>query len=489
MPGIQPVYYGITASQEQRVFDEAADKEHKARVERLNTLWNYYSGDHRRPLKVRAGAIDDNVILNLCGQSINRMIAFWLPTLPAIELRGGVDRVPGADGTLQETRTDEQIAIDTFLEYNEFEELIADVLLSGFVTGHTFMRLLPPLRKGEPPRLRHLDARYVQVFWRQGDVRDRLFYRMAWEYADRKKRRQDIVPNWLLAGLTESPIEETFTVPTVAGEQSTYSNQWTILEYEYADGGWRETGRDAWAYSFPPIVDWKHTHAPHEFYGQTELVGTALNDAVNFLASNTARILRFHAHPRTIIKGADASGLKETAIDGAWELASKDADVYNLEMQSDLASSLTMLNDIRSAFFAQQRILDPAAIKDKVGGLTNFGVRMLFSDMLDNAKSKQSHYSNGLGEVCKRALAMANVQIDRAPSVQWGNPLPEDRGEVVKAIKEEMALGTLSKQTAAQDLGRDFDREQAQIAEEGTRAGEQLANTLVGLGNRGLFGG
>lgn len=489
MPGIQPVYYGISTDAAARKFDEAADKEHKARVKRLDELWDYYKGNHKLPLKVRPNQINDNVILNLCGQSIDRLIAFWLPTLPRIELQGGVDRVRSVDGTLEETRTDEQIAVDTFLEANEFEELISDVLLSGFVTGHNYLRLLPPQREGEPPRLRHIDARYIQVFWRQGDVRDRLFYRMTWEYADRRKRRQDIVPNWLLAGLTEAPLEDTFSISAADGVQSTYANQWTILEYEYADNGWRETGRDAWAYPFAPIIDWKHSHAPHEFYGNTELVGTALNDAVNFLASNTARILRFHAHPRTIIKGADASGLKETAIDGAWELANAEADVFNLEMQSDLASSLAMLNDIRSAFFAQQRVLDPAAIKDKVGGLTNFGVRMLFSDMLDNAKAKQSNYSNGLGEVCRRALAMANVVLDRAPLVMWGNPLPEDRGEVVKAVKEELEIGTLSKQTAADDLGRDFDKEQSQIAEEGARAGEQLANTFVSLGNRGLFAG
>src|SRR5690606_10543777 len=115
---------------------------------------------------------------------------------------------------------------------------------------------------------------------------------------------------------------------------------WVIIEYEQNQRKeWIELTRDNWDFPFAPIVDWANQSRPHTYYGQTSLTNPGLNDSINFVASNTARIIKFHAHPKSIGKGVDPDKIVETPIDGFYAIPDN-ADVYNLEMQSDLMSSM-----------------------------------------------------------------------------------------------------------------------------------------------------
>jgi hypothetical protein len=465
----------------------AAAQERKARLDLINAYWLFYKqGYVREPLKVKPGKPNDNVILNLSGLAIDSLVAFFACEPPTFQIAAQtVEREPGADGSLEVVQTPEETAIEAFLDANDFDELLVDTALSGFISGHNFIKLMPPdntddISAENPPRMALLDPRMVTVFWDGTNARNPLWYRLEWEAGKdtsgkARIRRQDIVPTWIV----------------MRGDMPDMARGWMIIEYVSKNGSSEQFEMltvDNWQYPFSPIVQWKDTHAPHEFYGWSTLRYAALNEAVNFIASNTARIIKFHAHPKTVVKNLSADGLNETAVDGLWEIKGDNADVTNLEMQSDLSSSLTYLNTLRAAFFTQMRVVDVASIQDKLGQITNFGVRMIYKQQLDAVETKRTLYSKkGFCEVLRRALVMMGFADAPLPTAIWADPLPANRVETVAALTQEAALGVTSKQTLAEDLGRDPEVEQERMAEEETNAAEATANTLAAMGNRGIF--
>ena len=103
----------------------------------------------------------------------------------------------------------------------------------------------------------------------------------------------------------------------------------------------RERGRSweikqelMWGFPWAPIVDWQNLPDPEDYYGDPDLVRPELNDALNFVASNTMRIIKHHGHPKTIGVGMRATGrsrdgrrrLLERAQPGCEDLQSGDAD-------------------------------------------------------------------------------------------------------------------------------------------------------------------
>lgn len=123
----------------------------------------------------------------------------------------------------------------------------------------------------------------------------------------------------------------------------------------YERGGWRVVPETEvrWGYEWPPILDWKNLPNPHQYYGLSDLEMADLNDAVNFIASNTGRIIKVHAHPKTIGVGVLGKDVQETSVDSFWTIPNADAKVYNLEMQSELRSSLEFFQLLLHAAFVK----------------------------------------------------------------------------------------------------------------------------------------
>ncbi len=483
MPAIIPKY-----APNDKTTNELGNIERKERNGLYDAAQKYYDdGGARKPLKVRPGQPDDNIMLNMSGDSVDKSVAFCAPKPPKFIMPGGMDRKPGPDGKLTNVVSPEQEAVDRFLESNEFDYQIVDILLSGFICGHNFIRLFmpdntAPMNADNPPRMALLDPRKIIKFWDVSDIRRTLFYRLMWAVSDDVFRRQDIVPTWLerqSQGIQQKP---------------DLALGWEIIEYEGKgeNGEYKEITRDHWDYPFAPVIDWKNKHAPHQAYGESDLKGADLNDAINFIASNTARIIKFYAHPRTIGTGVEVTNLKSTSIDGFWTIP-ENSKIENLEMQSDLSSSLTFLDKLQGQFFTQMHVVDIANIKDKLGGLTNFAVRVMFKDMLDTADMKHSLYGNGLAETVRRACVMMGYANAVRPEDKWEDPLPENRMEVVQSLEKEKALGAVSTQTIQEDLHRDPAVEGERMAEEQSNSGDSFANVLAKINQRGFapstFGG
>lgn len=478
MPKLTSAVYNPNDAKWWRDTAEAGDKERQARLTEIDAGWTYYYGEMPEPLKVRVGEPNYNVLLELSGQAVDAMGAFM--GVPLVEVEGGTAREPDEAGALQTIKTAEQEALDAFWDANDLEVWIVAALLSGATSGHNFVKLVDDTDDDGNAMLRAelLDPRYVTVFW--SNYRQPLFYRLKWAVDSTETRTQDIVPEWLIQ-----------RDPTPEGEpEPEISNTWRIFEWREKGSQVKEpVGDDAWAFPFAPIVDWQNALKPFDYYGRPDLtkIRRRNNDAANLVASNMQKILINHAGPQTVVTGGKLKDRQEFGPDIVIDDLDADAKVYNLEMAGDLDSSQNFLMLLRGAYFESMKVVDRASIKDKLGDLTNFAVRMLYGAQSDAATQKQKLYGRGLAAVSRRALALTGADVGKV-IVKWPDLLPQDRGEIVRAVQAEDDMGFVSEQTMLEELGHDPVVEAEQRGDEqGTRQ-DSLAETLVKLGERGGFG-
>ncbi len=445
MPAISPSY-PLDDPVARTLVDQLGDDERVRRKADIDRAFAYYEGRHRLPLRTEPDGSNSSVVLNLVGQALDDMVDFM--GTPRLEIPGAITRAAGEDGRLLITRADDQRLLDDWWQRHGLAEFVVDLTLSGFIAGHVFVRL--HLDADGQPAADLLDPRAVTVFWDSANIHRPLWYRLTWQSGD-SLLHQDIVPNRLL------PLER--RAPGSAADG------WQILEYESLNGAVMTLrAQDAWNAPFAPIVEWKNRHAPHQYYGRAD-ARLDLNDAVNFTASNVGKILRHHAGPQTIVTGARLDERTRTGPGTIINDLPADAKVYNLEMQSDLASSLAYLDKLEARFFSAMQVVDLGTVKDRLGQITNFGVRMLFIRMTNLIAARRRLYGKGLSAVSSAVMALYGRPVADIDAL-WPDMLPANRLEQVQALAQERALGLVSRQTASADLDRDFDAEQARLAAE-----------------------
>ena len=455
MPGIVAGY-----NVNDRVANELGSKERQQRMELIQTYWKYYDGDHKRWLNPNPEGRDDNVIINLAGRSVDKMQEFV-----GSPQRIQIAQEDGASDSPAQQRIDDW--------WTDYQTDMTEIVQSGLVTGHTFYKLY--LDTDDEPAFVMLDPCYIIAFWDILNPKRTLFYRLEWVQGD-NRYRQDIVPDWLL----ETPKPGFMPIAPVPVT-------WSIIDYRAWGQGWRELNKQDWEYPFAPIVDYPIKKRAHNYYGMSMLSGgrAGLNDGVNFTTSNIGRILYHHAHPKTFVFGAELD--EKGAVGGFWDDLDPEARVETLEMQSDLASSMNFAGMLKGEFFSGVRVLDTSNIKDKMGQITNFGVRMLFDDQIEAWEDITQQVGGGLSEVFYRMLIVAGETVEEKPKVIWKDPLPTNRLEKLQEAQIEEGLNTTSNKTIAEDIGRNYEAEAQQRAEEELNAGRALTNILNFGATRGAL--
>lgn len=449
MPGIMPVY-----DANDKDVNDLVSKEMKSRQKTIKQAWQYYDGDQAKQLKG-----EEALIINLCERAVDKTVEFI--GIPEKILLPGADNVPA------------QAALNA--QWDQYKTLTPEILQSGLIAGHNFLKLyIDPDGKAA---MTLLDPSYMAVCWHTTNVRQPLFYRMVWKQGE-MVYMQDVVPDWML----NSPAETTMQhVPPTA-------QSWMIIDYAQKGASPpRKISEQPWEFPFAPIVEWPNKRRAHSYYGmsllRTSVIG--LNDGVNFVGGNTGKIIKHHAHPKTFVFGAEIGD--ENAVGGVWDGLDKDSRIENLELKGDLSSSMNFLSLLKSEFFASTRVLDLATVQDKLGQITNFGVRMLFSDMIEAREETTALYGAGIAEAMRRMAIMDGATITEQPQAIWDDPLPVNKLEQLKAAELEAKLGTTSKKTLAESIDRNYDTEIRQIALETKEGGDALLAVMNRGGERGLF--
>lgn len=421
--------------------DRLSEKERRERGDQINKFWKYYKGQHRKPLKVKVGQADDNVILNLSKILVKRN---------ASALFGqGVTFSTDELGSRNEQETYLDAVWNGGMaspDMNKKQILMNDLAINGFVTGSPALKLTI---MNDRPHIINVDPGSVVIFWDEANIENHLWYSIYWS----PKTRQDIV----LFG------------------NDTGDSSWVIFDYRRPDRGkWELVNEEEWPYAWCPLTIWKNLPCPNEVYGESDLEHAVLNDVINFIVSNVNRILQKHGHPKTIGLGFDAGEVVQDEI-GSLLTVDKppsEASVFTLEMESDLASSMKFYDEVRAVFFALGSSIDLRTFKDKIGDITNFGLQLLFKETIDTLVLKRALYGEAFAEINSHILELGGFGEGIQVFNSWPPSLPMNMLELLEAVERKRALGVISKETAAKDLGVDYEREQDLMADETTDLGE-----------------
>jgi len=469
-------------------------KQERLRNRDFAAKWKYYEGKHKRFLKVKkaAGSIDDNVTVNFCGVLVDRTVSrlFGDPARSElltfdVEKRSVKEEREALRGEGPEyapkTPESEEVEAHNILNgvwkrSGSLYKIVSRVGVFGAVTGHYAYKLL---KEDEGVRVIVMDTSIFGILSSADDMEKVRAYKI--EFVIQRRDPKD--PNNRIV-----PVD--FRQVIVYGPAFGGPDGWFIQDFI----NWRRTGDKlrAWVpdselerWPFCPIIEGQNLPHAKSIWGVSDLQNvTALNDEINFILSNVNRIVRYHAHPRTIAIGVDPDSIVETAIEQFWTIASTpdQVSIQNLEMESDLNAAFAFFQTIKEAFWTIGREADPATFKDKIGNVTNFGLRVLFLDALNKLGQKRETYGKTLVTLIERIFILSDHK-DLTVVPKWSEPLPTDPREAVETMMLEIDSGILSRETAARERGRNWQLEQQRMKAEAKDAemmGQKLMRTLKG---------
>jgi hypothetical protein len=430
--------------------EKAFTTEIQDRAKVITRNWRYYMGDMPEPLKVGDDGVNPNVLLPKVGQLSDKLVSFLIGD--------GVTFDSGGDG--ESDAHDE--AIEQLWQDNNQDKLLHNIALSGIIAGHVFVRIEP--REGDIPRIVNLNPANCAAFWDITDHEHVLWYRMQYQVNEQGPgKRIDYVQGAYRSGEFDHSVRDIWyevTYTTIGG----FAPQWV-----------RQDEPKPLDYDWSPIVDWQNLPRPFDYYGIDDITpAVKLNAALNFVASNFNLILKHHASPKTVGIGFDAADVVMSDVGGLYTVnkPAGEANLFNLEMQSDLASSSAFIERLSEEIWNSARMVDPRTLKDRVGALTNFGLRVMFTDAIKKTKTKRLLYSEGLEEISRRGLALMGMTPPDVIEVVWDDVLPVNESEQMEAITQKLASKIIDLKTAQEELGYDPE----EIAERKAELGEQDDN-------------
>lgn len=429
------------------------------RQRELITSKAYYQGNQKKPLKVSQGKADDNVLLNFTGLAVERSVSM---------LFGG-----GCDFAFQDEESEQAQTLRKIWDLNRKDTLLHEMGMDGAIYGTPYIRTDPlaiqdPYTGEQYTELVLLDPELMKIEVDPRNIKQVTKYIMQYKVGD-NVYREEYSPN---------------TYPTEGQTEPT----WKVEYFESKGGAWRLTNTIDWLYPFPPILHGKNLPAVHSVYGISDIDNIlGVQDSVNFVASNIRKIIRNQAHKKLWGKGFAAEAL-QMGSDDMPILPNDNAEINEIDSSADLTSSENHFATMRQSLFDIARVVDISSIKDKIGALTNFGLRVLYSDALSKNATKRLMYAEMLDELNRRLLVIEGYQGEdtRPPFVEWGADLPQDEAEDAKLILDDLKSQIISKKTAAETRGykwetdEEGDGEADLIAQEGKQSG---ANTQSALAN------
>ena len=413
---------------------------------------DYRRGIHKAPIK----SADDAIIVNFIGLLVDRSVAMLFGREPEFNLPG-------------ESDAPEQVYIDAVWNANKKMQLLKRAAVYGAETGTCYMKILPDgalTKDGRAiPRLVVLDPATVTMDALPEDIDTIIRYTIAYTITD--------------------PITGKDKTTKQVFEHDVETGYWNITYSESINGGkWAVTNEQVWEWDFAPIVHWHNLPDVGSVYGRPDITDDLidLQDKINFVSSNTAKIIKYHAYPKTWGRGFANVSKVQWGVDDMLMSNDPNALVQNVEMQSDLSSSLSFIRYLRQALFDVSRAVDIDSLSDKLGSLTNFGLRVLYQDALGKLEEKRGLYAEAIVEINHRLLELAGAGDTDGGEVEWPDVMPENENEIAMAVKSDLELGLVSKQTAAGLRGYTWADEEARMSDEKVAADNVGAALLRAFG-------
>ena len=417
--------------------------EERARLDRYGKAWDAYFGNMPEPLKVKPGQANDNVRVNYARLIVDVGVSDLFGEEPKFDL--------DPDSTEQ---TPAQIYLYEVWRLNRKQILLQKAATNGAVCGHVFIKIVPGMNTA--PRLINLSPEYVSVVTDPDDIDQVIRYVI--EYTARDSNGKPL------------------TIRQVIERDD--AGRWLIVDKVSRNrGAWETRQTVAWPWPWPPIIDCQNLPSPNEYYGIADIEGDvlALNNAYNFTKSNTQRIIRFHAHPKTWGRGFTAKEL-QIGIDDTIVFGNPAAELHNLEMTGDLSSSIEYAERLKRDLHETSRVPEVATGKlDSAAGLSGVALQILYQPLTQKTRAKRLTYGEMLVELNRRLLELAGFPPGLC-SILWGELRPTSALEERQVLLLDKQLG-VSQDTLLQKAGYDPDAEREKRDSETT--GVDLADQLL----------
>ena len=456
--------------------------------------WKAYRGEFQDPLKVTRGQPNDNVKSNRCAPIVDKGVSFLFGKVLKIEASDEAQddtdeeesQEPPIPGQPAKKKPPKPTPIQDYLDglWGDDDDkmtLLSESGINGGVCGHTFIKLIPPQGQMQYPRLVVLDPELIRPVTDPDDCKLILAFVIEYPTSGDMQKRQIISridPDGMAGIAGEYDLDDTWSINTYIRRTSNavqQSNPWMLVKSE------------DWQYPFSPIFQCQNLPNPNETWGKPDLTPDIIdmNRVLNFIQSNTSRILKWHAHPKTWGKGFRASQLS-VAVDDTIIIESETGELQNLEMHSDLSSSLNFAATLRADMDEQSRVPAVALGREDAlpkGNISGVALQLLFQPLMEKTTTKQRLYGKMIREISRAALVVAGMislqQYENYPiEAHWQNLLPVD--DLAAAQTSQILLGIgVSEATVLQELGYDADAEAVKSAKESAR---KLTNFAQGQG-------
>ena len=423
-----------------QMWQERIVGEERARLMAYARAWAYYYGRHDDTLPVKPQQPNHNVKVNFIRLAVDVAVSFLFGADVRFELAPESKNDTPAEAWLKQV-----------WEANQKMLLLQKLAINGGVCGHGFLKITPG---AVWPRIVNLSPEYVTVQTDPDDIDAVWRYVIEYPAVDKDGKQLTI----------RQEIERMD------------AGKWSITDKLARGQGKWETLRTAeWPYAWAPVIDCQNLPAPNEYYGQPDVDEDLieLNRSINFLVSNTGRIIYFHGHPKTWGKGFRSEDLR-VAVDETLVLESPDAELHNLEMASDLASSLELYNRLKEAWHEVSQTPEVATGKlESTGGLSGVALQILYAPIIKKTEKKQLTYGYLLKELNRRLLEMGGFGAANECEVHWPELIPSDplAERQVALIDEQLGV---SQDTILTRLGFDADSEREKRELDAQDVGEQL---------------
>lgn len=417
--------------------------------------WDSYYGQFPNALKPTRGTLtDDNIKVNRCGPIVDKGAAYLFGKEVLINLPAQYKRPKKAKQYL-----------DDVWSSNRKMTTLLQLAITGGVTGTPLIRIMSPKNGQKQPRLVVWDASNCTITTDPDDVQTITSVSRTYTITDPATNEQKIKRQLV----------------------TSQGTQWDIVE-QVADGkgGWIQTGIDHWHYEFCPVVVGQNLPQPGSPYGLPDLAPAiiALNNAINFVLSNMARIIRFHGFPKTIAKGFAPTAL-QVSPDGTLFIPTPEGSITTLPMIDNMQSILDTINELRGAIDELSRIPSVAlgTDKDLPSAITGVALQILYEPLMEKTGVKRMLYGDLLRELNSRLLVMGGydaVDVD----LVWPEVAPIDLVQRMTYASGLKSLGA-SETTVFEYVGLDPETEAENKAVEAeAKADDQPAPPQLGAGEQ-----
>jgi len=433
--------------------------------------WKAYRGEFQPQLKVVSGQPDDNVLANFCGPIVDKGVS-WL--------FGQEVKIAATDEAGKDDN-DIQDFLDCLLgDADNKMSLLGDIGINGGVCGQAFVKLIPAQGNMKYPRVVVLDPMLVRIATLPDDCSLAIAYIIEYPAAGGAMQKRQIIaltdPNSDLDIMGNYDLADT----------------WTITNYErkgQSQDNWTQVGEpQEWPYPFPPIFCCKNLPNPNESWGTPDLTPDLINQnkSLNFMLSNLSRIIKFHGHPKTWIKGVGAAQVN-VDVDGVIYLQSDQAQLGTLTPMDNFAGILSFVTTLMSNIDQQSRIpavaLGRQETLPKLGNISGVALSLMFQPLIEKTMQKRCTYGCMIRQICRAALVLAGLidvsdYEDYKIELHWPDLLPNDN---LQAAQEAVIMQQLqvSMDTIYRSLGLDPADEMAKKQQEDA---QQVTNFSRGQG-------